>query len=127
MARKSRGATLTIFAALFALVAITDFLKPLHLFPNDGFVFLGTRLTGIANAIMGPLVGLLLLVFAYGIWAMRRYALPVAYVYTGCVVVNMVLFSMKARDTLPIVSIAVGVGVPLATAIVLSRRNADLT
>ncbi len=127
MATRSRGATLTLFAVLFALVAISNFLKPFHLFPNDGFVFLGTKLTGTANAIMGPLFGLLLLIYAYGIWAMRRYALPEAYICAGCVIVNMVLFSMKNRNALSIVSIVVGIGIPLATAIVLSRRSADLT
>ena len=59
MAEKSRGATLTIFALLFALLAISNFLKPFHLDPNAGFVFLGTKLTGTANAIMGPLFGII--------------------------------------------------------------------
>ena len=57
---KSRGAALTIFALLFALLAISDFLKPFHLDPSAGFVFLGTKLTGSANAIMGPLFGIVL-------------------------------------------------------------------
>ena len=83
MAGKSRGAALTIFALLFVLLAISDFSKPLSQSPGVGFVFLGTRLTGTGNAIMGPLFGFLLLIYAYGIWTMRRYALPVAYIYTG--------------------------------------------
>ncbi len=131
MAGKPRGAALTIFALLFVLLAISDFAKPLSHSAN--FVFLGTKMTGTGNAVMGPLFGFLLLVYAYGIWTMRRYALPVAYIYTGWVVVNMVLFSMKNRNTPPpspafaIVSIAIGLGVPLATAITLSRRQADLS
>ena len=131
MAGKSRGVTLTIFALLFGLLAISNFSKPLSHSAN--FVFLGTKMTGMGNAVMGPLFGLLLLVYAYGIWTMRRYALPVAYIYTGWVVVNMVLFSMKNRNTpqpspiIAIVTIAIGIGVPLATAIILSRRQADLT
>ena len=127
MAEKSRGTTLTIFAILFTLIAISNFLKPFHLFPNDGFVLMGTKLTGTANAIMGPLFGFLLLIYAYGIWAMRRYALPEAYICAGSVIVNMVLFSMKSRNALAIVSIVAGIGIPLATAIVLSRRSTDLT
>src|SRR5258707_627451 len=128
MPNRRRGAILTIFAILFALVAISNFLNPFHLFPNDGFVLLGTKLTGTANAVIAPLFGIMLLTYAYWIWAMRRYALPVAYIATACVVVNMVLFSMKNRDTqpLPIVSVVVGIGVPLAAAIALSRRSADL-
>lgn len=129
MPNRSRGVTLTIFALLFAIIAISNFLKPFLLFPNDGFVFLGTKLTGTANAIVAPLFGIILLVLAYGIWAMRRYALPFAYLCTASVVVNMVLFSMKHRDTqpLPVISIIVGIGVPLAAAIALTRRSADLT
>jgi hypothetical protein len=129
MATKSRGATLTIFASLFAFVAITDFLKPFHLFPNDGFVFLGTRLTGAANAVMGPLAGIIILVCAYGIFTMRKFALPIAYVFVLSVMLNMVLYTMKNHATrpLPIANVVVGLGVPLALAIILHRRRADLT
>jgi hypothetical protein len=130
MGGKSRGVALTIFALLFVLLAISDFAKPLSHRAN--FVFLGSRLTGTGNAVMGPLFGFLLLVYAYGIWTMRRYALPAAYIYTGWVIINMVLFSMKNRSEpapsplFVIVNIAIGVGVPLAAAIILSRRQADL-
>jgi hypothetical protein len=131
MAEKSRGTALTIFALLFVLLAISDFAKPL--LHNANFVFLGTKMTGTGNAVMGPLFGVCLLIYAYGIWTMRRYALPVAYIFTGWVCVNMVLFSMKNRNdpqTSPIVAIvtmAIGIGVPVATAIILSRRQADLS
>jgi hypothetical protein len=130
---KSRGAALTIFAILFGLLAISNFSKPFSHDPGIGFVFMGVRLHGIGNAIMGPLFGFLLLVYAYGIWTMRRYALPVAYIYTAWVVVNGVLFSMKNRSephpsvAFSIAATAIGIGVPLATAIILSRRQADLS
>jgi hypothetical protein len=129
MATKSRGATLTIFAVLFAFVAITDFLKPFHLFPNDGFVFLGIKLTGAANAIMAPLAGIIILACAYGIFSMRKFALPIAYIFVLSVMLNMVLYTMKNHSTrpLPIANVVVGLGVPLALAIILHRRRADLT
>jgi len=131
MAEKSRGTALTIFALLFALLAISDFLKPFHLGSNEGFVFLGTKLTGAANAVMGPLFGIFLLVYAYGIWAMRKYALQVAYIFVLWVLLNMALFATKNHGTQPLfaalVSVVVGIGVPLASAIVLRRRDADLT
>ena len=124
MAEKSRGTALTIFALLFALLAISDFLKPFHLDPSAAFVFLGTKLSGTANAIMGPLFGIFLLVYAYGIWAMRQYALPVAYIFSAWVMLNTSLFAMKNPDTQPraanLVATIVGIGVPLATVIVLS-------
>ncbi|HLX04720.1 MAG TPA: hypothetical protein VKR28_04255 [Candidatus Binatus sp.] len=130
---KSRGAALTIFAMLFGLLAISNFMKPFSHDPGVGFVFMGVRLHGTGNAIMGPLFGFLLLVYAYGIWTMRRYALPVAYIYTAWVIVNGVLFSMKNRSEphpsvlFSIAATAIGIGVPLATAIILSRRQADLS
>jgi hypothetical protein len=129
MPNKSRGVSLTIFAILFAFVAITDFLKPFHLFPNDGFVFLGTKLTGAANAVMGPLFGIVILVGAYGIWAMRKFALPIAYLFVISVMLNMLLYTVKsgASRPLPIANVIVGIGVPLALAIILHRRRADLT
>ncbi|MFZ0244188.1 hypothetical protein [Candidatus Binatus sp.] len=131
MAGKSRGVTLTIFAVLFALLATSNFLKPFHLELNEGFVFLGTKLTGSANAIMGPLFGIILLVYAYGIWAMRKFALQVAYIFLLWVLLNMTLFAVKNQSTQALaanlVAAIVGIGVPLASAIVLHRRRADLT
>jgi hypothetical protein len=132
MAGKSRGAALTIFALLFVLLAISDFAKPFFHDPGVGFVFLGHKLTGTGNAVMGPLFGVLLVIYAYGIWTMRRYALPVAYIFTGWVIVNGVLYSHIYRGPQPplyftILANAIGIGVPLATAITLSRRSADLT
>ncbi len=131
MAEKSRGVTLTIFAVLFALLAISNFLKPFHLELNEGFVFLGTKLTGAANAVMGPLFGIILLVYSYGIWAMRKFALQVAYIFLLWVLLNMTLFAVKNQSTQALaanlVAAIVGIGVPLASAIVLHRRRADLT
>jgi len=132
MAEKSRGATLTILAVLFVLLAISDFAKPIAHSQGVGFVFLGHRLAGRANAVMGPLFGLLLIAYAYGIWTMRRYALPVAYIFTGWVIVNMVLYNInnpsEPRPPLyfAIGTILIGVGIPLLAAIVLSRRSAEL-
>jgi hypothetical protein len=94
---------------------------------------MGVRLHGTGNAIMGPLFGFLLLVYAYGIWTMRRYALPVSYIFLAWVIVNTVLYTLKHRSDPPpplyfsILTTALGIGVPLATAIILSRRQADLT
>ena len=41
MAEKSRGATLTIFALLLALMAVSNFGKPFSHNPGVGFVFFG--------------------------------------------------------------------------------------
>ena len=130
---KSRGAALTIFAILFGLLAISNFSKPFSHDPGIGFVFMGVRLKGIGNSVMGPLFGLLLAIYAYGIWTMRRWTLPVAYIYTAWVIVNTVLFSMKNRGQphpsliFTIAATVIGIGVPLATAIILTRRQNELT
>jgi hypothetical protein len=129
---QKRGVLLTIFALLFVLLAISDFSKPFSHDPGIGFVCLGVRQSGSANAILGTLFGIGLLIFAYGIWTMRRYALPVAYIFTAWVCINTILFRIK-NPTAPQPSIVftifatlVGIGVPVATAIILSRRQAEL-
>lgn len=56
MTDRRRGALLTVFAIGFALMAISNFSKPLS-GGRGGFVLLGTRLTGVPNMIFGPLFG----------------------------------------------------------------------
>jgi hypothetical protein len=131
--KKSRGVLLTIFALLYVLLAISNFSKPFSHDPGIGFVCLGVRQTGTPNVILSTLFGIGLLIFAYGVWTMRRYALPVSYIFLAWVCVNTILFRIK-NPTQPQPSIAftifataLGIGVPLATAIILSRRQAELT
>ena len=133
MAEKSRGIVLTIFAVLFALMALSNFSKPLHMSPNVGFVFFGTKLTGTPNLIAGLAFGALLAIYAYGIWTMRRFALPIAHFYATYVILNLLLFTINNRATgnlppLPgwIAYVVVAVGVSLGSAVMLTRRKADL-
>src|SRR5262249_22561619 len=76
MNKPDRGPLLTVFALLFGLLPISDLAKPLEASLGGGlrpgFVLLGHRLSGAANAVVGPLFGLYLLVYAAGIWRMRR-------------------------------------------------------
>ena len=130
--QKPRGVTLTIFALLFVLLAISDFSKPFSHDPGIGFVCLGVRQSGTPNAILGTLFGIGLLIFAYGIWTMRHYALPVAYIFLAWVIINTILFRIKnptvqSSIAFTIFATLLGIGVPLATAIILSRRRAELT
>lgn len=134
MAQSERGNTLTVFAIAFALLAVSNILKPFQLGGDQtGFVLFGTRLDPAASAIAGPLFGLFLFVYALSIWRMRRIALPLAYVYAAYVVVNLVLFSIltPTPQTLGyavfgVVYSVVAIGVSAAAAIVLTRRKADL-
>jgi hypothetical protein len=76
MERKTRGVVLTIFAICLGLMAVSNFLKPLKLGSYAGFVFFGMKLSGLANTIVGPIFGVILAALAYGIFTMRRFALP---------------------------------------------------
>jgi len=134
MARPDRGLLLSVFALLFGLLAISNFMKPLAGKPGEvGFVFFGQRLAGTPNAIIGPLFGLFLLVYAVGVWRMRRYALPMGIAYAAYVIVNLVLFN--ARDPNPnrqgilfgVVYSLVAIGVSGGAAYLLARRRATLT
>jgi hypothetical protein len=134
MPNSRRSGALTTLAILFAILAVTDILKPLHLEgPTTGLVFFGKRLTGAPNAILGPLLGIFLLTYAAGIWRMRRYAMYLGYAYAIYVTINLVLFS--ARNPAPashseivfgIVYIVVALALSWGTAILLSRSKAEL-
>lgn len=95
MPHPARGTALTVLAILFALLAISNLSKPLQLNSEQGFVLFGERLHGTANAVAGPLFGLYLLVYAAGIWGLRRWALPMGVAYALYVTVNLVLFRLR--------------------------------
>ncbi len=135
MEEKSRGVTLTIFALLLALMAISNFGKPFSHNPGVGFVFFGTRLSGAPNMIVAPIFGIVLAVYAYGILAMRKFALPIGIFYAAYVIVNMPLFLVKYQGTavmqehswaylLPYPFVAIGVS--SGAAWLLYRRKADM-
>jgi hypothetical protein len=134
MANSRRSVALAVLAILFAILAVSDILKPLHLEgPTTGLVFFGKRLSGTPNAILGPILGIFLLIYAAGIWRMRRYAMFFGYAYAIYVTINLILFS--ARNPPPgsqgdvifgIVYIVFALALSWGTAVVLSRHKADL-
>lgn len=132
MSEAKRGTALTVFAVLFGLLAVSNLLKPLQLTSSAGFVFFGRRLDGAANMILGPLFGVLLAVYAYGIWNMRRFAMPIAHAYATYVILNLILFTFQVPEgyTLPVAFMAVyaviAIGVSLGSAILLTQRKAEL-
>jgi hypothetical protein len=132
MERKSRGALLTVFAICLGLMAVSNFLKPLKLGADAGFVFFGINSSGIANTIVAPISGLMLAALAYGIWTMRRFALPLACFYAGYVILNVLLFTLRKygiSNMLPllwILFVVVAVGVSSGTPVVLTQRKAEL-
>ena len=135
MANPRRSGALTILAILFAILAVSDILKPLHLEgPTTGLVFFGKRLSGTPNAVVGPILGIILFAYAAGIWMMRRYALYLGYAYAIYVTINLVLFS--ARNPPPasrgemifgLVYIVLALASSWGTAVLLSRQKENLT
>ena len=93
---ESRGTFLTVMAVLFVVLAISDFTKALQYANNPavgGLVVFGHKFEGVAiNLVLGPLFGMVLLTYAYGIWKMRAWVLPLSLVYAFYVPYNLVLF-----------------------------------
>jgi len=132
-AARPRDRWLTTLAILMGLMSLSNFWKPFaqSLSPDGGvgFVFFGARLHGTANAIVGPLFGALLAAYAYGVWTMRRWVLPLAFAYAGYVVANMILFMLiEPSDRQPPLAgmlgyAAVAIGVSSGGAYYLSRNR----
>jgi len=137
MNKPDRGPLLTTLALLFGLLAVSDLAKPLEASLGGGlrpgFVLFGHRLSGPANAVVGPLFGLYLLVYAAGIWRVRRWALPMGVVYAAYVIVNLILFTL--RDPEPIregvlfgaIYALVAIGVSWGAVWLLSQQRDVLT
>ena len=89
-------------AVLFVMLAISDFSKPLQYAQNpvvrsfadgNGLVIFGHKFQGLTTLLMlSPLVGIVLLIYAYGIWRLRPWVLPLSIVYAFYVPYNLVLF-----------------------------------
>ena len=135
MGESKRGALVTTLAILFAILAITDILKPLHLEgPTTGLVFFGTRQSGIANAILGPLMGIILLAYAAGMWRMRRYAIIIGWLYAAYVILNLALYlklnppaKTQGEMIFGIVYMVLAIAMTVGTASVLTSRRERLS
>jgi hypothetical protein len=132
-------------AILLVLAAIEDVLKPFgrqgpttpaSFLPRiqPGIVVLGMHHTGAGAAILGPLVGTFLVLYAIGIWRMKRYAVAIAWIYAGYVILNLMLFMVRnppaptRGETIFAIVYSIGaIMLTAGTAIALTRRRADLT
>ena len=124
-------------AVAMALLAVSNLMKPFtQAFDpsgNAGFVLFGTRLTGAANAVAGPLFGLLLAAYAWGAWHRRRWVVPLALAYAAYVAANLVLFFVAAPPSqqpslvFSLVYAAVAVGVSAGGAAYLYRDRERLS
>ena len=134
MDQAKRGAILTILACLFLLMAFSDFGKPFAHNPRVGLVFFGIRLHDTINRLIAPLFGLYLLIYAAGIWRMKWYSLPMAWVYAAYVVSNMILFRVRSPQLavehslgFVIAYFIIAAGITCGAAITLTIRRAELT
>ena len=135
MVQTDRDWTFTVFALLFAVLALSNLLKPFQLLgAQTGFVLFGQRLTGVANAIAGPLFGLYLLGYAYAIWQKKRFALPLSHAYATYVVLNILLFMGKNENPpgigyllFGILYSVVAIGISCGAAYLLTKRKAELS
>lgn len=115
---------LRIFAALFALRGLTNVLKPLG--TGSTMVFFGQKLP-ITHP-LGPLVGVFLLVYAYGLWSRRSFAVPMGIGYAIFATLNVALF--YALQGLPdgfngigyLAFAVIAIGVPWAAPLLLRRE-----
>lgn len=131
MAQAERGNILTVFAVLFAILAVSNLLKPLQLNESTGFVLFGSRLSGMPNAIAAIVAGLYLLVYAYGIWQMKRFVVGLAHAYALYVILNLLLFMYSDAQEAQLglfylLYSVVAIGVSLGSAILLTKRKTEL-
>ena len=129
-----RAPVLTLLAVVLVLLAVTDLLKPLRLEGADtGLVFLGRRLDSATSAVVGPLVSVFLLVYAAGIWRLRGWALPMAWLYAAYVTTNLLLFPFRTRQppdaglgyfVFGLVYALLAIGGSIGGAVLLGRRRA---
>jgi len=134
--RAPRGWFLTLMTVLFVLLAISDFTKAIQ-FAHDpavgGLVMLGHKFHGVGhNLVLGPLFGLILFAYAFGIWNMRTWVLPLSIAYAFYVPANMVLFWSLHQLSPPTVRFIViylifSLTGSVGTAIYLAYHRARLT
>lgn len=115
-----------IVAVLIALRATTNFMKAVR--PEAGFVVLGSLKHGFTNSVIGPIFGVLMLVYAFGLWSARSWARPMAIAYAIWATLNVVLFpfveGIPARFWQPLYLLFAlpGIAVPWLAVWLLGRR-----
>ena len=93
---RERGPFLTTMAGLLAVLAVSNFTKAIQylLDPRTlGIVVFGVRLEGVAaNAVVGPLMGIVVGAYSFGLWKLAPWVGPLSVIYAFYVPVNLVLF-----------------------------------
>jgi hypothetical protein len=93
---RERGAFLSVMSVLLGILAISNCTKPLQHMRDPahlGIVIFGVRFERVlSNLILGPLMGVLIGAYSYGLWRLRPWVVPLSIVYAFYVPVNLVLF-----------------------------------
>jgi hypothetical protein len=118
------------FALLFAVMALSNLLKPFAHAETVGFVLLGQRLSGDANVVASLVFSAFLAAYAAMIWQERRVAVPMGTFYALYVLANLVLWNFRKPDgaeapllfAVPYLVSAIGVS---GGAAFLLRRHAE--
>lgn len=129
--RPRRDWFLSAMTVLFAVLALSDFTKPFqhHNDPHLGLVIFGHRLESFgANAIGGPIFGIILAIYAYGLWTQKRWVKPLSVVYAFYVPANLTLFWSLHTNTPPpvnfiIVYLILSVGGSVGTALYIGYHR----
>lgn len=131
-----RGWFLSVMAVLFLLLAISDFTKPLEfVFPTatSGIVEFGHKFRSVWHtAILGAIFGALFVIYAYGLWNLRRWVLPIAIAYAFYVPFNVVLFNRNHEEgayslAFTVIWLAVALTGSIGTAIYLAYNREQLS
>ena len=131
---KNRDRLLILFACVFALLALSNALKPLQLEgAKTGFVLFGTRLEGTWNVLGSFVMAGYLAIYAFGIWKMKRFVVGMAHLYAFYVMVNIIMFpyrtglGVETLDARIVIFYAIysvlGIGFSVFAAVVLTRRK----
>jgi hypothetical protein len=121
---------LRVIAVLVALRSLSNLFKPFG--TGSGLVFLGTLLKGPVMYVLAPLLGVYMIVWAYGLWHERRFALPMGIAYAIFVAINILRFpvaeGLPDGVTMPMYAVygIVAVGFPLVAVWLLAKRRARL-
>ena len=93
---RERGPFLTVMAVLFGLLAASNCTKAfqhLHDPTKLGIVIFGVRFESVpSNLLLGPIMGLVLAAYAYGVWKLKPWVALLSIAYAFYVPVNLALF-----------------------------------
>jgi hypothetical protein len=81
-----------VLAVLIGLRGLTNFGKPFS--ERAGFVAFGKLTHGLGATVVAPLVGLVIVVYAWGLWQARPWARPLSVAFAVWSTLNVLLFPL---------------------------------